>query len=69
MRILVVEDEPSLLRIIARRLKEEGYSVDTSDNGKDAQNYILSVEYDCVVLDIMIPEIDGLSLLKKIRAL
>jgi DNA-binding response OmpR family regulator len=68
MRMLVVEDEPSLLKIIAKRLKEEGYSVDMAENGKDAQNYILSVDYDCIILDIMIPGIDGLSLLKKIRA-
>ena len=68
MRLLVVEDEPSLLKIIARRLKEEGYGVDISKNGKEAENYILSVEYDCIILDIMIPAIDGLTLLRKIRA-
>jgi len=68
MRLLVVEDEPSLLKIIAKRLKEEGYSVDTSKNGKEAESYIVSVDYDCIILDIMIPMIDGLTLLGKIRA-
>jgi DNA-binding response OmpR family regulator len=68
MRLLVIEDEPSLLKIIARRLKEEGYSVDTAKNGREGENYIYSADYDCIILDIMIPYIDGLSLLRKIRA-
>lgn len=68
MRLLVIEDETSLLNIIARRLKEEGYSVDTAKNGREGQYYISSAEYDCIVLDIMIPIIDGLALLRKIRA-
>ncbi len=68
MRILVIEDEPSLLRLIAKRLKEENYSVDTAENGRIAKDYIYSVDYDCVILDLMIPAIDGLNLLRKIRA-
>ena len=68
MRLLVVEDEPSLLKIIAKRLKEEGYSVDTSKNGKEAESFIISVDYDCIILDIMIPGMDGMTLLRKIRA-
>lgn len=67
MRILIVEDEPSLLKIIAKRLKEEGYSVDMAKDGKEARNYILSVNYDCIILDIMIPEIDGITLIKQLR--
>lgn len=68
MRILIVEDEPSLLKIIAKRLKEEGYSVDMAKDGKEARNYILSVNYDCIILDIMIPEIDGITLIKQLRS-
>jgi DNA-binding response OmpR family regulator len=67
LRFLLVEDEPSLLKIITKRLKEEGYSVDTAKNGREAENCITSAEYDCIVLDIMIPIMDGLTLLRKIR--
>jgi DNA-binding response OmpR family regulator len=67
LRFLLVEDEPSLLKIITKRLKEEGYSVDTAKNGREAEYCITSVEYDCIVLDIMIPIMDGLTLLRKIR--
>jgi len=67
LRILLVEDEPSLLKIIERRLKEEGYSVDSAKDGREAENFINSAEYDCIILDIMIPIIDGLTLLRKMR--
>lgn len=67
LRILLVEDEPSLLKIIEKRLKEENYNVDTAKNGREAENYINSALYDCIVLDIMIPFIDGLTLLRKMR--
>ena len=68
MRLLVIEDEKSLLKIIAKRLKEEGYSVDVVTNGRDGENYIYSTDYDCIILDIMIPIADGLTLLRRIRA-
>ncbi|MDD5622597.1 MAG: response regulator transcription factor [Actinomycetota bacterium] len=67
MRLLVIEDEKSLLKIITRRLKEEGYSVDAVTNGRDGENYIYSTDYDCIILDIMIPVVDGLTLLRRIR--
>ncbi len=67
MRILLAEDEPSLLKIIKTRLKEEGYSVDAAKNGREAQDFIDMVEYDCIILDIMIPIIDGLTLLRRMR--
>jgi DNA-binding response OmpR family regulator len=68
LRLLVIEDEKSLLKIIAKRLKEEGYSVDAVTNGRDGENYIYSTDYDCIILDIMIPIVDGLTLLRRIRA-
>lgn len=68
MRLLVIEDEPSLLKIITKRLKEEGYGVDSAKDGREGENYISSAEYDCIILDIMIPFQDGLTLLRKIRA-
>ena len=67
MRILLVEDEPSLLKIIERRLIEEGYNVDSAKDGRMAENFINSFEYDLIILDIMIPIIDGLTLLRKMR--
>ena len=68
MRILVVEDEQSLNRIITKRLEKEGYCVDSCFNGEDALHYIDMGEFDAVILDIMIPKIDGFGVLKSIRA-
>jgi heavy metal response regulator len=67
MRLLVVEDEPALLKSIARRLNEEGYSIDTAEDGEEAQDFIETAEYDCIILDIMLPAIDGLTILKRLR--
>jgi two-component system OmpR family response regulator len=67
MRILIVEDEPDLLRSLAQALREEGYATDTANNGEDglfkAENY----DYDAVVLDIMLPKLDGWEILKRLR--
>ncbi len=68
MRILVVEDEQSLNRIITKRLEKEGYSVDSCYDGEDALHYVDMGEFDAVILDIMLPKIDGLDVLKSIRA-
>lgn len=67
MRILIIEDEKSLRNILEKRLKDAGYSVDTCDNGEDGKYFIESTDYDAVLLDIMIPKIDGLTLLRYIR--
>jgi two-component system copper resistance phosphate regulon response regulator CusR len=67
VKILVVEDEPSLNQIIAKRLKIEGYSVDCAENGKEALSYVAAAEYDLLVVDIMMPEMDGLTLVKSLR--
>ena len=67
MRILIAEDEKDLNRIIAGRLKEEHYSVDSCMDGGEVLEYLQSAEYDAVVLDIMMPVEDGLSVLKKMR--
>ncbi len=68
MRILVVEDEQSLNRIITKRLIKEGYSTDSCFDGEEALHYIEMGEFDAVILDIMIPKINGLEVLKTIRA-
>lgn len=67
MRILIAEDEKDLNQIITNRLKSEHYSVDSCFDGQEALEYLESAEYDAVVLDIMMPVLDGLSVLKKMR--
>lgn len=68
MKILVVEDEPALNKIIAKRLKVENYAVDCAMNGQEALEYLDVTEYDAAIVDIMMPKLDGLSLVKKLRA-
>ncbi len=67
MRMLVVEDEPSLLKTIARRLKEAGYIVDTAKDGQEGLDFAEVVNYDCIILDLMLPVIDGFTVLQKLR--
>ncbi|MFM1651736.1 response regulator transcription factor [Brevibacillus sp. B_LB10_24] len=68
MRILTVEDEPSLLQAIASVLADEGYQVDRSDRGDEGLLLAERGIYDLLVLDIMLPGLDGLSIIKKLRA-
>lgn len=67
MRILVAEDERDLNRILTSSLEAEHYSVDSCHSGTEALEYLESTEYDAAVLDIMMPGMDGLTVLKKIR--
>lgn len=67
MRILVIEDDISLQNIITKRLKAEGYSVDSCFDGADGFDYADCIEYDCIILDIMIPKMNGIELMKKLR--
>lgn len=67
MRILVVEDEPRLLRNLAKALREEGYAVDTADAGDDGLYKAESYDYDAIVLDVMLPRLDGWELLDRLR--
>lgn len=67
VRILIAEDEKSLNRIIAKQLKAAGYSVDCAFNGEEAYDLISMTDYDAAVFDVMMPKIDGFSLLRKIR--
>ena len=64
MRILVAEDEKDLNRLLSTRLKAEHYSVDSCFDGQEALDYLEGAPYDAVVLDIMMPVLDGLSVLK-----
>lgn len=67
MRILMAEDEKDMNRIICKRLKEEGYSVDSCFDGLEVFDYLACAEYDAIVLDIMMPRMDGLQVLRKLR--
>ena len=67
MRLLVVEDHPGLANDLAAGFREEGFAVDVSGNGDDALHKATAVNYDCVVLDIMLPDKDGWSVLADAR--
>lgn len=67
MRILVVEDEKDLNSILVKELKSEGYSVDTCYDGQSAYEYLTLEEYDGVIMDVMLPEMDGFHVLKRVR--
>ncbi|HJA06710.1 MAG TPA: response regulator transcription factor [Candidatus Mediterraneibacter pullicola] len=67
MRILVAEDERDLNGIITTCLEREHYSVDSCYDGREALDYLECAEYDAVILDIMMPVTDGLSVLKEMR--
>lgn len=68
MRLLLCEDERSLSRAIEAILKRNNYSVDAVYNGKDALDYITVGNYDGIILDIMMPIMDGIEVLKAVRA-
>ena len=68
MRILIVEDEQDLRQVLVKRLIADHYSVDAVDNGADALYYMSLADYDCVLLDIMIPNVNGLEVLRTIRS-
>lgn len=68
MRLLVIEDEKQLLRLIGKKLKEEGYAFDLVSDGREGLNFAESVEYDCIILDLMLPSIDGFTIIQKLRA-
>ena len=67
MRVLVVEDEPSIAKFVRQGLTEAGYAVDLVGDGRSALNYALSADYDAYVLDIMLPGMNGLELLRDLR--
>lgn len=68
MRILVADDERDLNAVISRRLALENFSVDSCYDGEEAIDYLSFAEYDCVVLDIMMPKLSGLQVLEWIRS-
>lgn len=67
MRILIVEDEASLAEIVAERLKREKYTVDVSNDGEEGLYNALTGIYDLILLDIMLPNVDGMEILRQIK--
>jgi two-component system, OmpR family, response regulator len=68
MRVLVVEDEPKMAGLVKRGLEEEGIAVDVAGRGEDAVWMAGSTEYDVVVLDVMLPGLDGFEVCRRLRA-
>lgn len=68
MRVLVVEDQPEMNALLVKQLTDAHYSVDGCLNGKDALDYLAGGAYDAVVLDVMLPGVDGLEVLRRRRA-
>ena len=68
MKILVVEDERDLNRIITKHLKKNNYSVDSCFDGQEALDFISYSEYDLIITDIMMPNVDGYEFIDKLRA-
>jgi DNA-binding response OmpR family regulator len=67
MRILVVEDDRDLSSVITRYLKIEKYEVDQAYDGEEGLEYIHQLEYDCIIMDVMMPKLDGLSVVRQMR--
>jgi two-component system OmpR family response regulator len=68
MRILVVEDERDLLQSLAQALREAGYAVDTAEDGEDGLYKATTWVYDAIILDVMLPKLDGWEVLRQVRA-
>ncbi|MBQ2697360.1 MAG: response regulator transcription factor [Clostridia bacterium] len=68
MRILVAEDAPDMNRLIVKTLKKSGYSVDACLDGEEALSFLAGADYDALILDVMMPKLDGFALLARIRA-
>lgn len=67
MRVLIIEDEADLLASLAKALREEGYAVDTAADGEDGLFKAQSCDYDSIVLDVMLPRLDGWQVLQRLR--
>ena len=68
MRILLAEDEKDLNEVIVKTLEKNGYSVDSCLDGREALYYLENTEYDAAILDIMMPGMSGIEVLKAIRS-
>ncbi len=67
MRVLVIEDEPDVRRAVAEYLREEGYAVDSAADGEEGRFKAIAWDYDVILLDVMLPKVDGWRLLAEVR--
>ena len=67
MRLLIVEDQINVSTYLKRALEEQGYAVDSARNGREALEWAETVPFDLIVLDIMLPEIDGVTVCRRLR--
>src|SRR5687768_2552901 len=67
MRFLVVEDEQRIADFLKRGLESAGYAVDTAADGKSAIDMVHATDYDLIILDMMLPDMDGLRILERVR--
>jgi len=65
--ILVAEDEPSVRRLISFKLEKQNFLVEEAENGEEAMEKLCSTSYDILILDLMLPRLDGMQILKKIK--
>lgn len=68
MRVLFAEDDRAISSAVKKRLQREGYITDICDNGRDAYDFMLAADYDVILMDIMMPGEDGVSVVRKARA-
>ena len=68
MRVLLIEDSPPIVRAVRQGLEEEGFAVDVAMDGEEGDIKGRTTSYDVVILDIMLPKVDGLTILKRWRA-
>src|SRR5882672_2422412 len=68
MRVLLIEDYPPLARSLAQGLREAGYAVDATADGEEGLALAQTYAYDALVLDLMVPKLDGLTILSRLRA-
>ena len=68
MRVLVVEDDAKIASFVVRGLKQAGYAVDHAEDGETALALTQSTTYDAAIVDVMLPRLDGLSLVRRVRA-
>jgi two-component system copper resistance phosphate regulon response regulator CusR len=67
MRILIVEDDPKLAEFVARGLRGERFAVDVAGNGVEGERYVQAYEYDLLLLDLLLPQLSGTELLRRVR--